>query len=65
MRPLLLLATATIFAACGATNVNQENYTKIKEAYEAEHGDSHGDAHGEDDKHEGEKKKSDDHGEKH
>lgn len=47
MRILTLTLGATLaLAACGATNVNQDNYERIKAEYAAAHGGSHGD-HGE------------------
>lgn len=47
MRSMLLtLGGALVLTACGSTNVNQQNYDRIKEAYEAEHGGGHhGDGH--------------------
>lgn len=50
MRSILLPVAALALAACGPTNVNQENYDAIKAEYEAKHGGGHGhgDGHGDD-----------------
>jgi len=51
MRTILILSALSL-AACGATNVNQQNYDTVKAANAPEgHGEGHGDGHGEGEAH--------------
>ena len=45
MRTFLLLGSALLLGACGATNPNQANYDRVKAEYAAAHGDDHGGDH--------------------
>jgi len=49
MRTLIALPCLVLLTACGATNINQDNYEKAKANSEwvKTHGDGHGEEHGE------------------